>query len=110
MLAGKKKTQIARCSKHARAPTHLNGHDARDDGARDAHRAAALDVGQKGLGVVEKLSDDEVRPGIDLPIPPQCSAAHANDNDNDVTVAKTEQTEQREQTAREPTETGGVPR
>lgn len=48
------------------ASTHLDGHDARDDGAGDAHPATALDVGQKSLRVVEELSDDEVRPGVDL--------------------------------------------
>ncbi len=49
---------------HARG--YLDGHDARDDRARDAHPSAALDVRQKRFRVIEKLCDDEVRPCVHL--------------------------------------------
>lgn len=51
---------------YTRTRTHVDGHEARDDGAGDAGLPAAGDVGEEDVGVVEELRDDEVRPGVDL--------------------------------------------
>lgn len=45
---------------------HLNGQNSRDDGDVDASGFAVSDVLEEVLGLEEKLSDDEVRTGLDF--------------------------------------------
>lgn len=46
--------------------THLDGHDAGNDGAVDTDRSASFHVAEVSLRVVEKLGHHEVSPGVHL--------------------------------------------